>query len=144
MCSSDLGGRAVAGIERSGFDPSDTARKVSSIVEADDATVERALAAASGAAREWDETPAEHRALALERLASLYETHTPALMALCVREAGKTLPDAVAEVREAVDFCRYYAARARADFAKPIDLPGPTGERNRLDRKSTRLNSSHT
>ena len=128
-----VGGRAVAGSERSGFDPSDTARKVSSIVEADDATVERALAAASGAAREWDETPAEHRALALERLASLYETHMPALMALCVREAGKTLPDAVAEVREAVDFCRYYAARARADFAKPIDLPGPTGERNRLE-----------
>ncbi len=128
-----VGGRAVAGSERSGFDPSDTARKVSSIVEADDATVERALAAASGAAKGWDETPAEHRALALERLASLYETHMPALMALCVREAGKTLPDAVAEVREAVDFCRYYAARARADFAKPIDLPGPTGERNRLE-----------
>ncbi len=128
-----VGGRPVGGSERSGFDPSDTSRKVSSIVEADDAAIERALAAASAAAGEWDATPAEHRALALERLASLYETHMPALMALCVREAGKTLPDAVAEVREAVDFCRYYAARARADFAKPIDLPGPTGERNRLE-----------
>jgi RHH-type proline utilization regulon transcriptional repressor/proline dehydrogenase/delta 1-pyrroline-5-carboxylate dehydrogenase len=55
------------------------------------------------------------------------------LVSLCVREAGKTLPDAVAEVREAVDFCRYYAARGRADFGAPVALPGPTGESNRLE-----------
>jgi Delta 1-pyrroline-5-carboxylate dehydrogenase len=54
------------------------------------------------------------------------------LMALAVREAGKTIPDALSEVREAVDFLRYYAQRARADFARPLDLPGPTGERNQL------------
>ena len=53
-------------------------------------------------------------------------------MALIVREGGRTLPDALSEVREAVDFCRYYAARARADFAAPAALPGPTGERNEL------------
>jgi RHH-type proline utilization regulon transcriptional repressor/proline dehydrogenase/delta 1-pyrroline-5-carboxylate dehydrogenase len=53
-------------------------------------------------------------------------------MALCVREAGKTLPDAIAEVREAADFCRYYAAQARAHFAGPTRLPGPTGEENTL------------
>src|SRR5262249_52944178 len=47
-------------------------------------------------------------------------------------EAGKTLPDAVAEVREAIDFLRYYATRARTDFAQPESLPGPTGERNQL------------
>src|SRR3546814_20673999 len=52
-------------------------------------------------------------------------------MAVAIREAGKTIPDAVAEVREAVDFLRYYAVRAEADFA-PLDLPGPTGEENRL------------
>jgi RHH-type proline utilization regulon transcriptional repressor/proline dehydrogenase/delta 1-pyrroline-5-carboxylate dehydrogenase len=126
-------GKAVRGSEKPGFDPADTTRRVSTVVEADETTIARALASASAAARGWDETPAEHRALALERLASLYETYMPALMALCVREAGKTLPDAVAEVREAVDFCRYYAARARADFARPIELPGPTGERNRLE-----------
>jgi RHH-type proline utilization regulon transcriptional repressor/proline dehydrogenase/delta 1-pyrroline-5-carboxylate dehydrogenase len=56
----------------------------------------------------------------------------PALMTLAVREAGKTIPDAVAEVREAVDFCRYYAAQAVQHFARPAELPGPTGERNRL------------
>ncbi len=52
----------------------------------------------------------------------------PALAALVVAEAGKTIPDALADVREAVDFCRYYAARGRADFAGPVVLPGPTGE----------------
>jgi len=54
------------------------------------------------------------------------------LVSLCVREAGKTLPDAVAEVREAADFCRYYGRRACADFV-PAPLPGPTGESNRLE-----------
>src|SRR5262249_61865955 len=52
--------------------------------------------------------------------------------ALASRERGKTFPDAVAEVREAIDFLRYSATRARADFAQPESLPGPTGERNQL------------
>ncbi|MEE9209348.1 MAG: bifunctional proline dehydrogenase/L-glutamate gamma-semialdehyde dehydrogenase PutA, partial [Kiloniellales bacterium] len=64
--------------------------------------------------------------------ADLMEADRAELLALCLREAGKTLPDAVAELREAVDFCRYYAARARADFAAPRVLPGPTGERNQV------------
>jgi RHH-type proline utilization regulon transcriptional repressor/proline dehydrogenase/delta 1-pyrroline-5-carboxylate dehydrogenase len=58
------------------------------------------------------------------------EQRTAELMALIVREGGRTLPDALSEVREAVDFCRYYAGRARADFASPMALHGPTGERN--------------
>ena len=58
------------------------------------------------------------------------EAHRPELMALAVREAGKTIADALGEVREAVDFCRYYAARARADFTQPNRLNGPTGETN--------------
>jgi RHH-type proline utilization regulon transcriptional repressor/proline dehydrogenase/delta 1-pyrroline-5-carboxylate dehydrogenase len=60
------------------------------------------------------------------------ERNMPTLMALAVREAGKTVSDAVAEVREAVDFCRYYACRCRRDFAAPLSLNGPTGERNEL------------
>ena len=63
---------------------------------------------------------------------SLFEEHTAALTARCVREAGKTLPDAIGEVREAVDFLRYYAVRARRDFSHEATLPGPTGERNLL------------
>src|SRR2546430_6758614 len=53
-----------------------------------------------------------------------------------VREAGKTLPDALAELREAIDFCRYYAARGRELFGAPQELPGPTGERNELSLRS--------
>ena len=60
------------------------------------------------------------------------EGDAAALMALCVREAGKTVNDALAELREAVDFCRYYANRAREDFGAPMVLPGPTGERNEI------------
>src|SRR5262249_22176999 len=62
--------------------------------------------------------------------ADFMEQSTAELMALIVREGGRTLPDALSEVREAVDFCRYYAGRARADFASPVALHGPTGERN--------------
>jgi RHH-type proline utilization regulon transcriptional repressor/proline dehydrogenase/delta 1-pyrroline-5-carboxylate dehydrogenase len=69
------------------------------------------------------------RAACLERAADLLESGREQFIALAIREAGKTMADAVAEVREAVDFCRFYAAGARAQFA-PVLLPGPTGERN--------------
>jgi RHH-type transcriptional regulator, proline utilization regulon repressor / proline dehydrogenase / delta 1-pyrroline-5-carboxylate dehydrogenase len=79
----------------------------------------------------WSARPVGERAACLERLADLLEAHRAELMAICVYEARKTIPDALAEVREAVDFCRYYAVRARADLAT-VELPGPTGERNVL------------
>ena len=63
----------------------------------------------------------------------LFEAQADELISLCVREAGKTLPDAIAEVRETVDYCRYYAAEGRAQFARPHALPGPTGEANHLE-----------
>jgi len=78
----------------------------------------------------WDRTPAEMRAGILNRAADLYEEHTAELLALCVAEAGKTIPDAISELREAVDFLRYYAAQARQNFGEARQLPGPTGERN--------------
>jgi RHH-type proline utilization regulon transcriptional repressor/proline dehydrogenase/delta 1-pyrroline-5-carboxylate dehydrogenase len=76
--------------------------------------------------------PAAERAAVLERAADLLESRIAFFMALCSREAGKTLPDGLGEVREAVDFCRYYAEQARQHFAGPHRLPGPTGERNEL------------
>jgi RHH-type proline utilization regulon transcriptional repressor/proline dehydrogenase/delta 1-pyrroline-5-carboxylate dehydrogenase len=79
----------------------------------------------------WQAQPVEHRAACLDRLADLLESERDALMRLCVQEAKKTIPDALAEVREAADFCRYYAAEARRGL-QPIELPGPTGERNLL------------
>src|SRR6266566_2166630 len=80
----------------------------------------------------WNHSPAAARAAALERAADLYERDRALLMALIIREGGRTIPAALSEVREAADFLRYYAARARADFALPERLPGPTGERNEI------------
>ena len=79
----------------------------------------------------WSRTPVEHRADILDRLADLLEARRDTLMALCVQEAFKTIPDSIGEVREAADFCRYYAAQARG-LMLPVELPGPTGERNVL------------
>jgi len=81
---------------------------------------------------EWDRTPAAGRAAMLEQAANLMEENSAEFMALCCREAGKTISDAVAEVREAVDFLRYYALQARLRFDAPLVLPGPTGEHNEL------------
>src|SRR5690606_22485809 len=125
-------GAGEGGRARPVTDPADRTRVVGTVVEADAAQVEAALAAAHRAAPAWAATPAEDRAAALDRFADLLERERAALMALVVREAGRAVPDALAEVREAVDFARYYAARARAEFATPMDLPGPTGESNRL------------
>ncbi|MEZ5647469.1 MAG: bifunctional proline dehydrogenase/L-glutamate gamma-semialdehyde dehydrogenase PutA [Alphaproteobacteria bacterium] len=113
-------------------DPTDTRRIVGKVIPATIDDVHTAVTKAAAAQPEWNERGAEARALILDRIADLYESHMVELMTLAVREAGKTLPDAIAEVREAVDFCRYYALRARTDFTKPELMPGPTGERNTL------------
>ncbi|MBM3600438.1 MAG: bifunctional proline dehydrogenase/L-glutamate gamma-semialdehyde dehydrogenase PutA [Alphaproteobacteria bacterium] len=127
----------IGGVARTGNpvpvkDPGDRRRFVGEAVWASGEQVDQALSRAERAARSWEETPANERAASLERAADLYEAHRAELMALAVREGGKTVGDAVAEVREAVDFCRYYAHLARADFAAPLTLNGPTGERNQL------------
>jgi len=100
--------------------------------DADAATLLRALDNAVAAQTAWGDTPADERAKILERAADLIEQNRGELIALCVREAGKTLPAAIGEIREAADMCRYYAAMARKLFGKPEDLPGPTGESNQL------------
>jgi len=76
--------------------------------------------------------PATERAAVLERAADLLEERMLDLVALIVREGGRTYADAVSEVREAVDFCRYYAVQAKINFAEPKELAGPAGERNEL------------
>jgi len=96
-----------------------------------DANVSGAISAAQSAFPAWSATPVEDRAACLDRMADLLEAHRSDLMAIAVQEAKKSIPDALSEVREAIDFCRYYAARARSDLL-PIELPGPTGERNVL------------
>ena len=102
------------------------------VINASTPQVQAAVEAARDYAPRWDATPVEERAAALERAADAFEENLPEFMALCAREAGKTVNDAVAEVREAVDFLRYYALEARRHFGPPETLPGPTGERNTL------------
>ena len=93
--------------------------------------VRDAVARAHAGFPTWRATPVEARADCLDRLADLLERHRDELMAICVQEAKKSIADSIGEVREAADFCRYYAMQARAKM-QPIELPGPTGERNML------------
>ena len=90
------------------------------------------LERASGAFESWSQAPATERAALLERAAERFEERRMELVSLIVREGGRTYNDAVAEVREAADFCRYYALQARTLFSDPVLLPGPAGERNEL------------
>jgi RHH-type proline utilization regulon transcriptional repressor/proline dehydrogenase/delta 1-pyrroline-5-carboxylate dehydrogenase len=112
--------------------PANTREVVGLTRDASQAEIRAALEAAAAAQPQWDATPAGERAACLERAADLLEQRRGPFLSLLVREAGKTLPDAVAELREAIDFCRYYAAQARQLFAAAQEMPGPTGERNTL------------
>ena len=94
--------------------------------------IDAAIAQASAIQPGWNALGGEKRAVLLEAAADLFEQHTDEFLSLCQREAGKSLVDAVLELREAVDFLRYYAGEARAMFSEPFILPGPTGEENRL------------
>ncbi len=125
-------GAVIAGDALAVANPADHRQIVGHWKPADAATVEKALSNAAAAYPAWNRTPAASRATILEHAADLLEARMPEFMALCVKEAGKTLPDGVAEVREAVDFLRYYAGQARAQFGAPERLPGPTGESNEL------------
>lgn len=132
-----IGGPIVSGKLRQAratevHNPANRSEAIGVLSNADDPTIEAAFAAAVRAQPDWDMTPASERAEVLERAADLYEARMPELVAFCVREGGRTIPDSISEVREAVDFLRYYADRARAEFGVGLRLPGPTGESNEL------------
>ena len=112
--------------------PHDLASVVGTRRDATAEEVEAAFTRAAAIQPGWDALGGEARALLLEEAADLFEAHSAEFLSLCQREAGKTLMDAVLELREAVDFLRYYAAEARRQFAQPTILPGPTGEENTL------------
>ncbi|MGZ3282016.1 MAG: bifunctional proline dehydrogenase/L-glutamate gamma-semialdehyde dehydrogenase PutA, partial [Xanthobacteraceae bacterium] len=125
-----IDGRVRDGVARTVHSPID-GKAVGRVSEADGALAAAAMEAAQTGFADWTATPAEVRAAVLERTSDLLETERGRLIALLQAEGGKTLDDAVAEVREAVDFCRYYAVAARRGLAPQL-LPGPTGERNEL------------
>jgi RHH-type transcriptional regulator, proline utilization regulon repressor / proline dehydrogenase / delta 1-pyrroline-5-carboxylate dehydrogenase len=101
------------------------------VPEASLAAVDGAMARLQQGFVRWNDTPLHERANVLQRAGDLLESRLPEFCALLVKEGRKTLGDCVAEVREAVDFCRYYATQARERLA-PQALPGPTGESNEL------------
>src|SRR5688572_4708898 len=125
-------GATISGANIAVTNPADRRESIGQWQAADSTVVEQALQNAVAAQPAWDRTPAVARAVILEHAADLLEQRMPQYIALCTKEAGKTISDGVAEVREAVDFLRYYAGQARKLFAHPEKLPGPTGESNEL------------
>ncbi|MDR4521015.1 MAG: bifunctional proline dehydrogenase/L-glutamate gamma-semialdehyde dehydrogenase PutA [Nitrosomonas sp.] len=127
-----IDGTAHAGRTQAIAAPYDHREIVGEAVYGSRETAVDALDAAVTGFDSWRLQPVEQRAACLLKAADLMEQQRMHLVSLCVREGGRTIRDALAEVREAVDFCRYYAANALELFSKPVTLPGPTGEINQL------------
>ncbi|HLG81735.1 MAG TPA: bifunctional proline dehydrogenase/L-glutamate gamma-semialdehyde dehydrogenase PutA [Bradyrhizobium sp.] len=125
-------GRAAAGTARQLVSPIDLETVIGSVIDASAEQVEQAVAAACTGFARWNETPASARAAILDKAADLLESRAARFMALLQREGGKTLDDALSELREAADFCRYYAGQGRKLFGEGEAMPGPTGESNLL------------
>jgi RHH-type proline utilization regulon transcriptional repressor/proline dehydrogenase/delta 1-pyrroline-5-carboxylate dehydrogenase len=127
-----INGIALPGSLQPISNPADRRDRVGAWRDATPPEIAAAFDASNKAQPAWDQLGGEARAAFLERASDLLEDRRVDYYGLLVREAGKTLPDAVAEVREAVEFCRYYAARAREQFSNPARLAGPVGELNEL------------
>jgi RHH-type proline utilization regulon transcriptional repressor/proline dehydrogenase/delta 1-pyrroline-5-carboxylate dehydrogenase len=125
-----IDGVELPGVEREVRSPID-GYTIGIVREADAAIATAAMADAQAGFPAWSSTPVDDRAAALDSAADLLEVHRGELIALLQNEGGKTLDDALAELREAVDYCRYYAAQARSSLM-PQRMPGPTGESNEL------------
>jgi RHH-type transcriptional regulator, proline utilization regulon repressor / proline dehydrogenase / delta 1-pyrroline-5-carboxylate dehydrogenase len=127
-----INGVSLPGARHSVTNPADRREIIGSARDATSEEIAGAFDAASRAQSSWDSLGGAARADCLDRAAALLEKSRLDFYELLIREAGKILPDAVAEVREAADFCRYYALRAREEFAHGTRLEGPTGELNEL------------
>ncbi len=126
-----VSGKPQAGTAHPVLNPA-TGIAVGTVTDATTAHVDAAITASLAAQSDWSLAGGDFRADRLERAADSLEAEEAVFLALAMDEAGKTLADAVAEVREAVDFLRYYAREARTHFNRATSLPGPTGERNEL------------
>lgn len=127
-----VSGKRVAGQSHTVTNPANRAEIIGTVTVADAAAVDAAITAAVQAQPAWNATEAGERSSILLQAGDLFEKHLPELVAYCIREGGRSIPDSISEVREAIDFLRYYAQRAQADFAQGLQLPGPTGESNEL------------
>jgi RHH-type proline utilization regulon transcriptional repressor/proline dehydrogenase/delta 1-pyrroline-5-carboxylate dehydrogenase len=127
-----INGQLLSGEMHAVTNPADRRDQVGSTRDAMPAEIKMAFDAGAAAQPAWNLAGGAARAKCLEKAAELLESDRAAFHELLVREAGKTIADAIAEVREAVDYCRYYALQARKHFAVPERLEGPTGEMNEL------------
>ncbi|CDZ79095.1 Bifunctional protein PutA [Legionella massiliensis] len=126
------GGKQGGEVDRSVSSPQKPERPIGRVSEATLQDIDWALSQAGQAFPKWCRKPVNERAACVERFANLLEENMPELLAMACLEAGKTWSDGVAEVREAVDFCRYYAMMAEKLMAKPQSFHGYTGELNEL------------
>jgi len=127
-----IDGKAASGTSRPVVSPIDGSTVAGQVTEASAEAADRAMAAAHKGFAKWSRMEAGIRAMALQRAADLLEERRGALLHLLQLEAGKTLDDALSEVREAIDFLRYYAVQGRTLFGEGDLMPGPTGESNVL------------
>lgn len=126
-----IDGHAAAGVTRDCVSPIDLTTCIGRVRDATPEIAANAMIAAYAGFASWSRTAAGERAAILERTADLLESRTAPFIALLQREGGRTLDDSLSEVREAIDFCRYYAVQGHALFAEAA-MPGPTGESNTL------------
>ncbi|HKE96776.1 MAG TPA: bifunctional proline dehydrogenase/L-glutamate gamma-semialdehyde dehydrogenase PutA, partial [Povalibacter sp.] len=127
-----VSGKVVAGQSHAVTNPANRGDVIGTVTAATESLVTSAIDAAVAAQPAWNATAADERAAILLRAADLFEVHLPQLVAYCIREGGRITADSISEVREAVDFLRYYASRASVEFGEGLSLPGPTGESNEL------------
>jgi len=127
-----INGQIVAGPSHQVFSPFNTGMKIGEVTAAAPEHIEQALQTAHHGHENWETTPIQHRAAILDRVAENIEKQAEMFVLLLVMEGGRCIPDAVAEIREAMDFCRYYAAIAREQIGEIQHLAGPTGESNQL------------
>ena len=125
-----IGGKEMNGKEDPSVNPADTSEVIGVCHQANEEHVDKAIESSVAGQPAWDRLGGNARADILNRAADLFEKHNDELLRLCVNEGGRSIPDSISELREAVDFMRYYGAQARKHFGEPILLPGPTGERN--------------
>lgn len=130
--SSLINGKERTGKERFLYNPADRNEKIGSITDATKDDVKDAIEYAKTGFLEWDKIDIKQRVKYIENLAKLIEKNRPIIMSMLIKEAGKTIGDALSEIREAVDFCRYYALSGKKLFSKAQKLPGYIGEENLL------------
>lgn len=131
VASSIINGKVIVNEAKPVTSPSYVDEIIGKVETASETEVLRAIEVAEAAKRAWEETPFEKRAAILERAAELFQEAMPSFIRLISLEGGRCILDCMSEVRETIDYCRYYAYRARCDLSV-VPLPGPTGEANQL------------